>query len=67
MNPASLQPSLSNDEWDMVIELLERESSTLPPEIRRTDTARMRELLRRRLALVDRLLARLRRRDALVS
>jgi hypothetical protein len=64
MSPA---PTLSNEEWEIVIELLERESSTLLREIRHTDTAKMRELLRRRSELVDGILDRLRRRDALAS
>jgi hypothetical protein len=67
MSPAPTQPTLSDDEWEIVIELLERESSLLPREIRHTDAARMRELLRRRSALIDGILDRLRRRDALAS
>jgi hypothetical protein len=64
MSPA---PMLTNEDWEIIIELLERESSTLMREVRHTDTAKMREMLRRRSTRVDDILSRLRRRDALAS
>jgi hypothetical protein len=66
MSPAILKdPAFSEAEWEIVLELLERESALLLREIRRTDTGKMRDLLRRRSTLVDALLARLRSRDLL--
>ena len=68
MSPtATHTPILSNEEWEIVTELLERESSVLLREVRHTDAAKMRDLLRRRSTLVDGLLSRLRQRDLLAS
>ncbi len=53
------RPTLTDEEWSLVVELLERESVELPVEIRHTSTREFREQLRARLNLVDGLLARL--------
>ena len=53
------QPKLSEAEWDLVVELLQREQSELPPEIRHTRTSTVREELRRREQMVQDLLHRL--------
>ena len=55
------QPKLSEAEWDLVVELLERERAELPVEIRHTRTATVRDELRRREHALDELLARLRK------
>jgi len=54
------QTELSEAERALVVELLERERSELPSEIRRTRTASVREELHRREDLVRHLLDRLR-------
>jgi len=51
---------LSEAEWELVLELIRSELSTLPTEIRHTRTATMREELRRRQATLQALLDRLR-------
>lgn len=53
------QPRLSQDEWRLVCELLERERRDLPAEIHHTRTTGVREELRRRLELIEGLLQRL--------
>jgi len=53
------QPALTDEEWGLVIELLERERRELPSEIHHTATREMRRTLRARLDLVDQILARL--------
>ncbi len=53
------QPKLSEAEWDLVVELLQREQGELPPEIRHTRTSTLREELRRREQMVQDLLHRL--------
>ena len=55
------QPELAEAEWDLVVELLERERAELPVEIRHTRTASVRDELHRREDMVRDLLARLRR------
>ena len=55
------QPSLTQPEWALILELLERERYELPAEIHHTRTTDVREELRRRMETVDSLLARLRR------
>lgn len=55
----SSQPTLSDAEWSLVIELLQRERSQLPIEIHHTTTRSFREQLRKRLEMVETLLARL--------
>ena len=54
------QTELSQSEWNLVVELLERERSELHPEIRHTRTRSLREALRGRLELVEGLLQRVR-------
>jgi hypothetical protein len=55
-----LQPFLSELEWQIIIGLLEAERRELPVEIRHTDSIAVHEELRRRMASVDELLAKLR-------
>jgi hypothetical protein len=52
---------LSEAEWELVVELLERERSELPSEIRHTRTSSVRDELRARETMVQGLLERLRR------
>jgi len=60
MNPAAKsQPELSDAEWALIVELVKRERSELPPEIHHTRTSAVREDLRRRLELVESLLKKL--------
>ena len=54
------QPVLERSEWDLVVQLLERESRDLPLEIHHTATKEYRLLLRDRLKRVETLLDRLR-------
>jgi hypothetical protein len=67
MTPVGDAPRFSAEELEIVVELLERESSNLVREIRHTDSGKMKELLRRRSATIDGMLARLRSRDLLAS
>ncbi|MEE8452215.1 MAG: hypothetical protein V3R99_09880 [Thermoguttaceae bacterium] len=53
------QPRLSDAEWELVGELLERERGELPAEIRHTRTTTVREELRDRARMVKDLLQRL--------
>lgn len=57
--------SLSDAEWELLTELLERERRALPIEIRHCDTRVMRDQLRRRVELVDTILDRLKLADTL--
>ena len=50
------QPTLAKEEWDLVIELIERERRELHAEIHQTDSRDYRAKLSQRLDLVDRLL-----------
>jgi hypothetical protein len=50
---------MSDAEWALVIELLEREQHDLPTEIRHTRVTSFRDELRQRSALVNDLLQRL--------
>ena len=61
---AGCEPALSDGEWALVVELLERERGELPAELHHTRTTTMREQLRLRLDMVDSLLRRLRRDGA---
>lgn len=54
------QPTLSEAEWGLVVELLEHELGDLRPEIRHTRTSSVREDLRHRVEMVSGLLERLR-------
>ena len=51
---------LTDEESDLLVDLLERERSDLPIEIRHTRSSAYRGELKKREALVDRLLARFR-------
>jgi hypothetical protein len=51
---------LEREEWDLVVQLLERECRDLPLEIHHTATKELRQLLRDRLKGVEALLERLR-------
>jgi hypothetical protein len=53
------QPRLSETEWALVIELLQREREELPVEIHHCRVASYREELRRRQEMVHGLLERL--------
>lgn len=57
ISPVAL--TLSEEERDVVIELLDRERTHLPVEIRHSRTARFRDLLKRRLSVITDLLHRL--------
>lgn len=60
MSPAiQEQPVLSNTEWGLVVELLERERANLPIEIHHTATRNFRDQLKKRLESVEALLSRL--------
>ncbi len=54
------QPELSHDEWVLLAELLERKRNELPAEIHHTRTSAVRQQLRERREMIDRLLERLR-------
>jgi hypothetical protein len=53
------QPALTDAEWRLVTELLERERMQLPVEIHHTTARAYREQLRTRLHLVENLLTRI--------
>jgi len=53
------QPTLSESEWELVIQLLERERAELPVEIRHTRLSSVREELHLRRDMVAQLLERL--------
>jgi hypothetical protein len=50
------QLTLAKDEWDLVIELVEREQKELHAEIHQTDSRDYRAEISQRLDLMDRLL-----------
>ena len=54
------QPTLTNEEWELVLELLEQELHELPSEIHHTDRADYREKLQNRRVTVDRIVQTLR-------
>lgn len=54
------QPVLTEAEWALVAELLDRELHDLPGEIHHTRTSRVRDDLRTRKEMIQRLLDRLR-------
>jgi len=54
------QPKLSEAEWALVMELLDREQHELPGELHRTRHNSYREELKRRAEMVKNLLGRLR-------
>lgn len=51
---------LSGPEQELLIDLLERERGDLPAEIRHTDTPEVKDGLRERLEIVERVLNRVR-------
>ena len=53
------EADFSEAEWELIVELLERERAELPVEIRHTRTSSVRDDLRGRAEMVKRLLARL--------
>jgi hypothetical protein len=54
------EPRLSDEEWDLIVELLECERNELPVEIHHTRNANVRAELQQRADLVQHLLERLR-------
>lgn len=54
------EPKLSDAQWALIVELLERERGELPVEIHHTSRANVRGELHQRAAMVQDLLARLR-------
>jgi hypothetical protein len=54
------EPRLSDDEWNLIVELLDCELSELPTEIHHTHNSEVRAELQSRMDLVRRLLERLR-------
>jgi hypothetical protein len=54
------EPRLSESEWELIVEMLERERSELPVEIHHTRSASVRTELHQRAEMVRNLLARLR-------
>ena len=58
------EPRLSDEEWDLIVELLECERNELPAEIHHTRNASVRVELQQRADLVRRLLDRLRQTAA---
>jgi hypothetical protein len=57
------EPRLSNEEWDLIVELLECERNELPVEIHHTRSSSVREDLQQRAEMVRRLLDRLRQME----
>jgi hypothetical protein len=53
---ATQQPTLTKEEWDLVIDLIEREQKELHAELHQTDSRDYRAKISQRLDLVDRLL-----------
>ena len=54
------EPRLSDEEWDLIVELLECERNELPVEIHHTRNASVHEELQHRAEVVRKLLDRLR-------
>jgi hypothetical protein len=54
------EPKLSDEEWELIVELLECERSELPVEIHHTRNSSVRAELQQRTDIVRRLLDRLR-------
>ncbi len=52
--------SWSERDWDLVVELLERENNELPSEIRHTSTSEYRDTLRARRVRIKRMLDEIR-------
>ena len=64
MNTMIEQPKLSQEEWMLIAELLERERGELPAEIHHTRTMTFRNELHHRKQVVDELLKCLAHRGA---
>ena len=60
------EPKLSDEEWDLVVELLECERNELPVEIHHTRNASVHEELQHRAEIVRKLLDRLRQIETVV-
>ena len=60
------EPKLSDEEWDLIVELLECERNELPVEIHHTRSASVRQDLQHRADVVRRLLDRLRQMETVV-
>lgn len=54
------EPRLSEEEWDLIVELLECERDELPAEIRHTRNSSVHDELQHRAQMVQDLLSRLR-------
>ena len=52
----SQQPTLAQEEWDLIIEIIEQEQKELHAEIHQTDSRDYRAKISQRLELVDRVL-----------
>jgi hypothetical protein len=59
------EPRLSDEEWDLIVELLECERNELPVEIHHTRNASVHEELQHRAEVVQKLLERLRRIESI--
>jgi hypothetical protein len=59
------EPRLSDEEWDLIVELLECERNELPVEIHHTRSDSVRKDLQHRAEVVRRLLERLRQIESL--
>ena len=55
----TMQPTLSNRDWDLILNLLETEREELPNEVHHTDNREMAHELASRRLLVEDLLGRL--------
>ncbi len=53
------RPNLTDAEWTLIVELLQREQNELPTEIHHTRSSSLRDELRARRKMVDGLLHRL--------
>lgn len=53
------QPELTEQEWELILDLLQNERRDLPSEIHHTDTQRMHDELQQRLRMVIGLIERL--------
>jgi len=58
------QPNLSDAEWGLITELLERERNELPTEIHHTRTRSLRHELQERRVMVDQLLGKVPKPEA---
>ena len=59
MSAQGIQITVSEEERELLIRLLEQERSDLNPEIHHTDTSEVRDQLNRRKEMVEKLLHRL--------